>query len=83
MKKSSSNFGNRTPGKSNPKAPGAVNIDPNMTQEERARKYLEEVPKTFSVLQNDPKLQPKRRQELLNRMFENLSNACNCNPKNG
>jgi hypothetical protein len=57
--------------------------EPNLGYEEKAMKYLEDVPKTFSVHLNDMKISSKKRQELLNRMFENLSNACNSNPKNG
>ena len=54
-----------------------------MGHEEKARKYLEEVPRTFAYHLNDTKLTSKKRQEILNRMFENLSHACNNNPKNG
>jgi hypothetical protein len=58
-------------------------IDPNVGHEERARKYLESVPKDFNVHLSDAKILMKKRQELLNKMFDNLSNACSADPKNG
>ena len=36
-------------------------IDPNMGHEEKARKYLEDVPRTFAYHLNDAKLSAKKR----------------------
>ena len=55
--------------------------DNSMSNEEKAKKFIEDVPTNFREL-SGTKFSAARKHETLNRMFENLSQACNLNSQN-
>jgi len=59
----------------------AIMNDNSMSNEEKAKKFIEDVPTNFREL-SGTKFSAARKHETLNRMFENLSQACNLNSQN-